>query len=159
MKRATYYSDTTVAKINLIANPELPNIVLESFSGRVGFLIDCADKIRQESVPALTLMEWIAVIQANKSTIITPELGAEFVVSGAWHNLFDSADEFDEALGVDCAALAKRLNNAPFAEQFAAFEVMRSFLLQIPNGDFPIAEVIERLTKLGAPGLMEHVPS
>lgn len=119
MKRATYYSDAVESMIAPIDS--------ESFSGRVGFLIQAANAIAEESCPALLESEWLALADANKGTAHTFELGAASVISGMLHNLFDSADELDGKWGVDCLSLARRLGAMSFAERFAVFEIVRRF--------------------------------
>ena len=121
-KRTTYFSD---AVETMIAPSES-----ESFSGRVGFLVSAAHKLATDSCPALTSSEWACIADANNGTLHDYSQGSEAVISGMALNLFDCA--LDEKWGVDCTDLAKRLRSMTFAEQFAVFEIVRSFWL---NGD------------------------
>lgn len=148
MKKATYYSDSIVAKIDAVSGDD-ENAMEESFSGRVGFLIDAAVSIAAQSTPTLTVGEWCALADANNGTCHTFEHGMESVLSGMWHNLFDSSMSNDERFDVDCTALAKRLSKSPIAEQLAVFEIVRKFW-KTKHAGITYEEIF---TGLGAPGL------
>lgn len=117
-KRTTYFAD------------EIDEIVdvgpdgMESYSGRVGFLIAAAAKMAEEACPMLPVNVWCALADANNGTWHTYESGPAWVISGLTANLYDSdSSQFD----VDNRAWALRIRDFPFAQQFAIFEVVRRF--------------------------------
>lgn len=132
-KRATYFSDAVETMISPSES--------ESFSGRVGFLISAANKLATDSCPALTSSEWACIADANNGHDYSQ--GAEAVVSGMALNLFDC--ELDEKWGVDCTDLAKRIRSMTFAEQFAVFEIVRSFWLNGPSRSKTYRDAFEAL--------------
>ncbi len=99
----------------------------ESYSGRVGYLISLADILMREQMPELTASEWCALVDANTSTSHQYSMGVQPVLSGLWHNLFDFAPEGDQKWGVDCVALARRMQAMPIASQAAVFEIVKRF--------------------------------
>lgn len=124
-KRATYYSDI----IESIINPDPHGV--ESFSGRVGFLIAAADACAKEATPALPIGEWMAIADANNGVAMTYEAGPEFAVSGMILNVQDSP-HLDAQFGIDRRALVQKLVDLPFAGRLAVFEVNRRFWLTAP---------------------------
>lgn len=121
MKKATYFSDAAMAAIA----PDERG--LESFSGRVGFLITAGVAAASEACPALTRNEWLALADANNGTVLDYSIGYEHPISGVTLNLYDSAPELDEKWGISCADLARRIRGMPLVEQLAIFEVVRRF--------------------------------
>ncbi|MEW5833368.1 MAG: hypothetical protein AB1763_11090, partial [Campylobacterota bacterium] len=85
------------------------------------------DTLAREQMPELTASEWGAIVDANMSTLHQYSLGIPSVLGGLWHNLFDFAPEGDEKWGVDCVALARRMQAMPIGAQAAAFEVIKQF--------------------------------
>ena len=105
----------------------VPDGAAESYSGRVSYLISLADTLAREQMPELTAGEWGAILDANMSTLHQYSAGIQYVLSGLWHNLFDFAPEGDEKWGVDCAALARRMQAMPIGAQAAVFEIVKQF--------------------------------
>jgi hypothetical protein len=120
-KHTVYIPDSIEA---IIAVPEGS---AESYSGRVAYLISLADNLAREQMPELSVPEWGAIVEANMSTIHQYSAGIESVLSGLWHNLFDFSPEGDEKWGVDCAALARRMQAMPIGAQAAVFEIAKQF--------------------------------
>ena len=146
MKRATYFSNAVVEKIDAYESED----GRESFSGRVGFLIDAAVTIAKLSVPTLRVEEWKAIADAMNGTLHPYDTGLGNVLSGAWHNVFDSASSANSMFGVDAEALAMRMLRAPVSEQLAVFEIVRSFWKKPRVGNTHS----EIFANLGAPGLV-----
>lgn len=119
MKRTTYFSDGVDQIIGVLSESA------ESFSGRVGFLVGAADEVAKSECPALPVAVWCALADANNGTIYSYEQGAEFVVSGMTHNLFDYGP--NNQFGIDAEDWARRIRKMRFAEQLAVFEVVRRF--------------------------------
>lgn len=109
---------------NIIAIPEGS---AESYSGRLSYLVTMADTLAREQMPELTVGEWGAIVDANMSTLHQYSMGIQSVLSGLWHNLFDFAKEGNEKWGVDCVALARRMQSMPLGAQAAVFEVIKQF--------------------------------
>lgn len=97
---------------------------LESFSGRVGFLTCAAAEIAAANVPTLPKADWLALLDANNSTQINYDLGAQHAVSGM---LLNVADADVAHLGADGQAVAERVAALPWVQQFAVFEIVRKF--------------------------------
>lgn len=119
-KRATYYS----AVVEDIIHPDPTGV--ESFSGRVGFLIAAAAKCAEEAMPVLSVGEWCAIGDANNGTAMSHELGPEWAVQGMIANVAD-APELGEKWGIDQRELVHKLFGLPFAARLAVFEVNRRF--------------------------------
>jgi hypothetical protein len=146
VKRATYFSNVIVEKIDAFEGKNDQ----ESFSGRVGFLIDAAVSVAKASVPSLRVEEWMAIADALNGSFHSYEAGMENVLSGAWHDVFDSAFSANSQFEIDAEALAKRLLRAPISEQLAVFEIVRSFWKKPGVGE----TYSEIFANLGAPGLV-----
>lgn len=123
MPKHTVYIPDSIEEI--IAVPEGSP---ESYSGRLAYLISLADTLAREQMPELSDSEWGAIIDANIAAIPQYSAGVEGVLAGLWHNLFDFAPKGDKKYGVDCAALARRMQSMPIGAQAAVFEVIKQIL-------------------------------
>lgn len=123
MKRSTYYPPIVAA---IIAASEG-----DAFSPRVAHLITLADALVMPEVPALALHEWLALASALNGHYPAYEQGPRSVFGSAWHSLYDSATECDAQFGVDCKALAHRLQAMPLASQAGVFEVIKRFWARV----------------------------
>ena len=137
-KRSIYFADEIESVINI--NPDQTP---ESFSGRVGFLIQSAALTASEQCPALPVNVWCALADANNGTWHTYEHGAPAVVSGMSLNLLDADCQFD----IDPQEWGLKIRKMSFAEQFAIFEVVRRFWLdkEIFESCKDYAEVFRKL--------------
>ena len=147
MKRTTYYPDAIEAIINVAPDG------VESFSGRVGFLIAAAAGIASGNSPELSVSEWCAIVDANNGSLFPYEQGPEAVVRGVIHNVFDSAEDEDEKWGVSCEDLARKLSALSFAQKLAVFEITRGFWTrnEVQEGAPGYREIFERLGAKVAP--------
>ena len=141
MKRTTYYPDAVEAIINVAPDG------VESFSGRVGFLIASAARVAAENAPELTVNEWCALVDANNGSLYSYEQGPAVVVRGIIHNVFDNADPGNAQWGISCEDLARKLGAMPFVQQLAVFEFVRGFWTrkEVQEGAEGYREIFERL--------------
>lgn len=119
MKRSTYYPPSVAT---IIAASEG-----DAFSPRVAHLIVLADALVMPEVPAIPLSEWLALAYALNGHYPAYEQGPRAVFGSAWHSVYDSAPNADSQFGVDCKALAHRLQALPLAAQAGVFEVIKRF--------------------------------
>ena len=119
----------------------------ESYSKRCAFLISMAVEMLLANTPELRLGEWCAIADAMNGTHFMYEMGPKGLVHSAWHGVYDSAPECNEKWGVDCEELSKRLRGMTLAEQFAVFEIGRSFWRRrdITNGKKTYQELFQAL--------------
>lgn len=141
MKQTTYYSDDIATIINVKKKD------VESFSGRVGFLVSAAAGIAAASSPELSVNEWCAIADANNGSLFAYEQGPEAVVRGVIHNVFDYAYAGDQQWGISCQDLARKLSALTFPEQLAVFEIARGFWTrkEVQKGANEYREIFERL--------------
>ena len=147
MKRTTYYPDAVEAIINVAPDG------VESFSGRVGFLVASAGRVAAENVPELTVNEWCALVDANNGSLYSYEQGPAVVVRGIIHNVFDYAYAGNAQWEISCEDLARKLYGLPFSQQLAVFEITRGFWTrkEVQEGDAGYREIFERLGAKVAP--------
>lgn len=127
MKRSTYFPAVIET---IISATEADN-----FSQRASHLIALADALVMPEVPSLALVEWLALASALNGHYPAYEQGPRSVFGSAWHSVYDSAPDADSQFGVDCKALAHRLQSLPLAAQAGVFEVIKRFLPRV--GDDP----------------------
>lgn len=123
MKRSTYFPAVIET---IISATEADN-----FSQRASHLIALADALVMPEVPALSLPEWLALASALNGHYPAYEQGPRAVFGSAWHSVYDSAPEADAQFGVDCKALAHKLQALPLAAQAGVFEVIKRFWSRI----------------------------
>ena len=147
MKRTTYYPEAVEAVINVAPDG------VESFSGRVGFLIASAGRVAAENSPELTVSEWCALADANNGSLYSYEQGPDVVVRGIIHNVFDYAYAGNAQWEISCEDLARKLSALPFVQQLAVFEITRGFWARkdVQEGAAGYSEIFERLGAKVAP--------
>jgi hypothetical protein len=119
MKRTTYFSRDVESALDIEGKG------VESFSGRVGFMICAAAAIAKEECPPLPLNVWLALADADRGTAHDYEQGVESVVSGMTMNLVDY--EQDNQFDTDPLEWARNIRAMPLSQQFSIFEVVRRF--------------------------------
>ena len=128
-KRSVYFSD---AALEYLKDAEVLS------SRLVGILLRYREIVRRE-LPVLSRAEWCAICDANNGCddLLLGD-HPESVGSMLWANVHDSPG-LGEKWGIDQARLVKRMQQWSYAQQVAAFEVVRCFWL---HTDLPTDEAL-----------------
>ena len=128
-KHSIYLSDQVHASL------DLDPAGIEGMSARLSNLIAIALEGMRENMPTLPLNEWQCLLDVSNGHYRSRNdpLAAQL---GNWvFSISESGPECDDKWGVDCNALARKINRLPLIQKCAAYEVCRRFWVRSDIND------------------------
>lgn len=120
-KHSIYLSDQVFERLDMAPDG------VEGLSARLSHLILVAIEGMRDNVPTMALAEWQCLLDVSNGHYRSHNdtLAAQLA---AWvFSIADSGPECDAKWGVDCRALARKINALPLIQKCAAYEVCRRF--------------------------------
>lgn len=120
-KHSIYLSDQMHASL------DLDPAGVEGTSARLSYLISVALEGMRDNVPTLPLNEWQCLLDVTNGHYRSHNDPLTFQLEGWVFSIAESGPECDEKWGLDCKALARKVNALPLIQRCAAYEVCRRF--------------------------------
>jgi len=120
-KHSIYLSDQVHARLDLDPNG------VEGMSARLTWLISVAQDGMRDNMPSLPLNEWQCLLDVSNGHYRNHNNPLTTQLEGWVFSISESGPECDKKRGVDCRALARKVNALPLIQKCAAYEVCRRF--------------------------------
>ncbi len=120
-KHSIYLSDQVHERL------DLDPAGVEGMSARLSHLIAVALEGMRDNMPTLPLNEWQTLLDVSNGHYRSHNDPLPAQLESWIFSISESGPECDEKWGVDCRALARKINGLPLIQKCAAYEVCRRF--------------------------------